>query len=261
MKHILNWRRDLPDFRDFKYSKHHLLTAEPLPVSVDLRSQMPPIVDQGQAGSCTANALSGALGFLESQALRNKISSPEEFNSNTFVPFSRLFIYYNERILEGDPLDDGGAQIRDGIKTLAQYGGCDENIWPYDLNNLFVKPNDPCYTEASQHKISAYYSLDNDLYQLKHALASGSPVIFGFTVYSSFENSEVANTGIMSMPQLTDDVEGGHAVLMVGYNDQDQYFIVRNSWGTSWGQQGYFLMPYQYAASPDLADDFWVITH
>jgi C1A family cysteine protease len=257
--HIFNWKRDLPDFRDWKYSKHHLLTAEPLPLSIDLRMQMPPVVDQGQAGSCTANALSGALGFLESQALQNKISSPEEFNPNTFIPFSRMFIYYNERLIEGDPNQDNGAQIRDGIKTLVQYGGCDEAIWPYELNNLFAKPSDPCYAEALQHKISAYYSLDNDLYQLKHALTSGYPIVFGFTVYSSFESPEVASTGIMSMPQPTEDVEGGHAVLMVGYNDQDQHFIVRNSWGTSWGQQGYFLMPYQYVSNPDLADDFWVV--
>lgn len=257
--HKLNWKPDLPDIRDWHYFQHHLLKVDHLPMAVDLRSQMPPVVDQAAAGSCTANALAGALGFLESQALRNKIASPEEFNPSTFVPFSRLFIYYNERLLEGDPSEDNGAQIRDGIKILAQYGGCDEAIWPYDLKNLFVKPTDSCYKEACQHKISSYYRLNADVSELKHALANGYPVVFGFTVYSSFESSEVATTGVMPVPQPYENVEGGHAVLMVGYDDQKQSFIVRNSWGTSWGDKGYFYMPYSVASNPNLCDDFWVI--
>lgn len=259
MKHLLNWVPDIPDHRDWHYFEHHLLKVDHLPISVDLRSQMPSVVDQGQIGSCTANALSGALGFLESQALRNKIASPEEFNSNTYVPFSRLFIYYNERMIERDVMDDGGAQIRDGIKTLAQYGGCDENIWTYDHSKLFVKPTDPCYSEAAQHKISSYYRVNPNIYEIKHALANGFPIVFGFTVYSSFESSEVAATGIMPVPQPNEEVEGGHAVLMVGYDDKTQRVIVRNSWGTSWGDKGYFYMPYSVASNPNLCDDFWVI--
>jgi C1A family cysteine protease len=261
MNHKYTWKRDLPDIRDFKFRDHHLLGGIQLPPSVDLRSQMPPVVDQSTAGSCTANALSGALGFLESQALRTKVASPEEFNPNTFTPFSRLFIYFNERDLEGDPTTDGGAQIRDGIKTLAQYGGCDEILWPYDLNNLFVKPSDPCYTEALQHKISSYYSLDNDLFALKSALASGYPVVFGFTVYDYFESPEMMQTGVLNVPQTSEECLGGHAVLLSGFNDADRTFWVRNSWGTSWGPfGGYFKMSYDYISNPDLTDDFWVVT-
>jgi C1A family cysteine protease len=217
------------------------------------------VYDQGQLGSCTANAIAGAIEFEQ-----KKQKLPE------FTP-SRLFIYYNERVMEGTPPSvDSGAQIRDGIKSVAGQGACKETTWPYsDANNgnnpcpkcnYALKPKPACYKEALQYKIKTYQRLDNtNLTVLKGCLASGYPFVFGFTVYESFESQQVANTGMVPMPASGEQVVGGHAVDCVGYDDSKQLFIVRNSWGTSWGLQGYCMMPYTYLTSSNLADDFWTI--
>jgi hypothetical protein len=257
IKRRYTWRKDIPDLRDkpFRY------TAAPLPTSVDLRPLCPPVVDQGTEGSCINNACAGALGFLELQDQRAKlVGQPEEFNSDNFVPFSRNFLYYNIRQLEGDPFQDDGGQIRDGVKSLASTGCCSEITWPYSRATLFAKPSAASFSEAANHKITEYQSLDNgDINALKTCLAGGFPFVFGFTVFDSFESESVAANGLMPMPLPNDQEVGGHAVMAVGYDDARQVFIVRNSWGTSWGDGGYFYMPYSYITSPTLADDFWTL--
>jgi len=252
------WKPDLPDHRDFLYTTS-AATAAALPTKVDLRPNCPPVYDQGQLGSCTANAIAGAIEFDQ-----KKQGVPE------FTP-SRLFIYYNERVLEGtSPSVDSGAQIRDGIKSVASLGACKEKSWPYDDHNtdpkpcptcaFAKKPSANCYTEAKLHKIKVYQRLNSAvLNTLKGCLAGGYPFVFGFTVYESFESQQVAKTGIVPMPGPKEKVVGGHAVLAVGYDDATQQFIVRNSWSTTWGLQGYFMMPYGYLTSTNLADDFWTI--
>ena len=252
------WKPDLPDHRDFTYAVPHP-TAAALPPKADLRPSCPPVYDQGQLGSCTANAIAGAIEFEQ-----KKQKLPE------FTP-ARLFIYYNERIMEGTaPSVDSGAQIRDGIKSVAQQGACKETSWTYDDtgNNgnpcpkckYALKPTPACYKEALQYKVKAYQRLDNtNLNTLKGCLASGFPFVFGFTVYESFESPQVAKSGIVSMPTSSEKVVGGHAVCCVGYDDSKQLFIVRNSWGTGWGLNGYCMMPYTYLSSSNLADDFWTI--
>lgn len=252
------WKPDLPDQRDFNYAVPHA-TAAALPTKTDLRPGCPPVYDQGQLGSCTANAIAGAIEFDQ-----KKESLPE------FTP-SRLFIYFNERVMEGtSPTVDGGAQIRDGLKSIASLGACKETSWPYDDTNtdpapcptckFAQKPSAACYTEAKQHKIKAYQRLNSALLNtLKGCLASGYPFIFGFTVYQSFESQQVAQTGIVPMPGPSEKVVGGHAVLAVGYDDSTSQFIVRNSWRAAWGIQGYCMMPYNYLMNGQLADDFWTI--
>ena len=252
------WKPDLPDHRDFYYAvPPH--TAAALPAKVDLRPQCPAVYDQGQLGSCTANAIAGAIEFD-----RKKQKLPD------FTP-SRLFIYYNERVMEGTaPSVDSGAQIRDGIKSVAQQGACNETSWPYDDQNkepnpctsckYAKKPTAACYSEAGKHKITLYQRLSNAVSsQLKGCLASGYPFVFGFTVYESFESQQVAKTGILPMPAHSEKVVGGHAVCAVGYDESTQHFIVRNSWGDAWGLKGYFMMPYAYMTNTNLADDFWTI--
>ncbi len=253
------WKPDLPDQRDFYYAIPHA-TAAALPTKTDLRPGCPPVYDQGQLGSCTANAIAGAIEFDQ-----KKQGSPE------FTP-SRLFIYYNERVMEGtSPAVDGGAQIRDGVKSVASQGACKETSWPYDDTNtdpapcptckFAQKPTPACYTEAKQYKITAYQRLNSALLNtLKGCLASGYPFIFGFTVYQSFESQQVAQTGIVPMPGPSEKVVGGHAVLAVGYDDSTSQFIVRNSWKADWGIKGYCMMPYNYLINGQLADDFWIIT-
>jgi len=250
------WAPDLPDHRDFLYAVPPV-TAAALPPSVDLRPGCPPVYDQGQLGSCTANAIAGAIEFDQ---IKEKL--PE------FTP-SRLFIYYNERVIEHDVQSDNGAQIRDGIKSVAAQGVCAETSWPYSDQNTdpkpcpkcpyAKKPSQSCYNEAKKHTVKLYQRLTPILATLKGCLASGYPFVFGFTVYESFESQQVAQTGIVPMPAAGEKVLGGHAVVGVGYEDSKQQFIVRNSWGTGWGIKGYFMMPYAYLTNSNLADDFWTI--
>lgn len=239
------WLPDLPDHRDFLYSQV-LPVIEALPPAVDLRPTCSPVENQGQLGSCTANALVGTLEFLERK------------DGLRFIDLSRLFIYYDERAIEHTVKSDSGAQIRDGIKTLAKQGVCPEKEWPYNIAKFAVKPTAKCYKDALQHQIISYRRVLT-LDEMRNCLAAGFPFVFGFTVYEKFESQEVAQTGILNMPQPGEKVLGGHAVVAVGYNDSEKRFLVRNSWGTGWGQQGYFTMPYDYLNDRNLSDDFWTI--
>jgi len=241
------WVPDVPDQRDYLLSAVLRVPAK-LPPLVDLRPTCSKVEDQGQLGSCTANALAGAQEFLER---KDKVA---------FEDFSRLFIYYNERAVEHTIQSDSGAMIRDGIKTLAKTGVCSEKKWPYFLSKFRVKPTTTCYKDAAKHKITSYRRIIT-LDEMRACLAEGFPFVFGFTVYESFESQTVAKTGVVNMPQHDEQSLGGHAVLAVGYNDAEERFIVRNSWGEDWGMKGYFTIPYKYVADRNLSDDFWTIRH
>lgn len=240
------WIPDLPDHRDQMYSAP-VIALQALPPKEDLTPRCPPVYDQGQLGSCTANAIAAAIEF---DRLKQKLKN--------FMP-SRLFIYYNERMIEGNVASDSGAQIRDGIKSVAQKGACPETMWPYDITKFRIKPPQKCYTAAAKDKIILYQRLVPTLNQLRGCLASGYPFVFGFTVYDSFESAEVTKTGHASMPARGEKAIGGHAVMGVGFDDGKQWFIVRNSWGPKWGMKGYFTLPYSYLTDQQLADDFWTI--
>ncbi len=239
------WVPDLPDQRDYLYAAAFRVPAQ-LPSAVDLRAQCSPVEDQGNLGSCTANALAGALEFLE---LKDR---------EQFVDLSRLFVYYNERVIERTVKSDSGAQLRDGIKTLAKQGVCSEKKWPYVISKFAAKPTPSCYKDAADHQITSYHRITT-LDEMRACLADGYPFVFGFTVYETFESQQVAKTGVLNMPQPGEKVVGGHAVTAVGYNDSEKRFVIRNSWGTSWGMQGYFSMPYDYISRHNLASDFWTV--
>jgi C1A family cysteine protease len=240
------WVPDLPDQRDFLYAAPAPFQAK-TPPSVDLSKKCPPVYDQGQLGSCTANAIAGAIEFDQKKA-----------DLTEFTP-SRLFIYYNERSMEGTVNSDAGAQIRDGIKSVATLGAPPETDWPYNIAKFTQKPPDNAYTDAKQHLVVLYQRLIQDLNTFKGCLASGFPFVFGFTCYESFESQAVATSGILPMPESGEKVVGGHAVLCVGYDDKSRMFLIRNSWGSSWGLKGYFKMPYSYLTSRSLASDLWTI--
>jgi C1A family cysteine protease len=175
-----------------------------------------------------------------------------------FTP-SRLFIYYNERVMEGTVDSDSGAQIRDGVKSVHQQGAPPETEWQYDISKFQDKPPQKAYDDAAKHEAILYQRITQTLGQLKGCLAAGFPFVFGFVVYESFESQQVASTGEGQLPTAGEKQIGGHAVLGVGYDEDQQRFIVRNSWGPKWGMQGYFTLPYPYLLQDTLAGDFWTI--
>jgi C1A family cysteine protease len=240
------WLRDMPDARDYIFSASLEMFPQGVPQAIDLRSNCPDVYDQGELGSCTANAIAGSLEFD-----RRKQNLPD------FIP-SRLFIYYNERVMEGTVSSDSGAQIRDGIKSVAKIGAPSEADWPYDIAKFAAQPPASAYADAKLDRAIRYLRVVQTLQQLQGCLAAGYPFVFGFTVYESFESPAVATTGVMPMPAPNEKKLGGHAVMAVGYDNTSRTMIVRNSWGTDWGQKGYFTMPYEFILSPN-ASDFWTV--
>jgi C1A family cysteine protease len=253
------WVRDTPDPRDHIYQLAPMASA---PTRVDLRNYASPIEDQGNLGSCTGNAIAGQIELI------NRKTKP----ANNF-DISRLFIYYQERVIEGSVRFDAGAYIRDGIKACYTYGAPKETLWPYTENKFATKPPTTAYNDALNRKVTGYQKCTN-FAAVKNALAAGNPVTIGFDVYASFEGAwgniphGQAGSGMMPMPnKATEQLLGGHAVCIVGYDDSlpvtgqpNGRFIVRNSWGTGWGDNGYFYMPYGVIQDTTMSSDFWLIS-
>jgi C1A family cysteine protease len=212
------------------------------PTVVDLRDKFQAVYDQGELGSCTANALCGLMGFDDPTLLG-----------------SRLFVYYNERKIENDIPDDGGAQLSDGVWTLQKYGVCQETEWPYDVSKFAEAPPPKAYASALKHQALRVKNINNDVTSMKNALAQGYPFVVGIVVYPSFQTAEVAQTGLVPMPSPNEQSIGGHAVVCVGYDDAKKVWIMRNSWGTGWGDAGYFYLPYLYLLDSRLSSDLWNI--
>lgn len=242
MPHSYGWRRSLPDHRDFKFSPSSRVVRS-LPPRADLREVMPPIWDQGNLGSCTAFAVDAAFEFDQIR------QSAESF----FEP-SHLFTYFNERVIEGTVPYDAGAEMRDSIKAVVEYGVCPQTMWAYDIDRFTEAPPRACYDKALLNQGLVYCGVEQTLCQAQGVIASGFPFVLGFTVYSSFE--DIGADGVMPMPGPSESVLGGHAVVAVGYDNETRRFIVRNSWGASWGDHGFFHMPYEFFISEDVADLF-----
>lgn len=242
--HHLGWKPDLPDHRDHIFAIPHMAAR---PAHVDLTPSMPPVYDQGALGSCVGNAVAAAAQFDR----RNQ-------HVADYVP-SRLMIYLEARRLEGTVNYDAGCEIRDGMKAMAKLGACDEKLWPYIIKKYKQKPPASAYKAALSDQAIDYARVIQSAVTCETILATGFPIVFGFTVYESFESTEVELSGVVPMPGPNEAVIGGHAVPMVGYDSAAKRFICRNSWGASWGQKGYFTFPYDYALNLNLADDFWVM--
>jgi len=251
------WLPDPPDSRDHLYQLNTALTLAP---RVDLRQYCSPIEDQGNIGSCTGNAIAGQIELIDRKGGKQ-------------LDVSRLFIYYEERVLEGSVRYDAGAYIRDGIKVTYNKGAPLESLWPYATNKFATKPPTAAYTDALKRKVTGYQRCA-DFNAVKNALAAGNPVTIGFNVYDSFEGAwgniphGQAGSGMMPFPNtVTEQLLGGHAVCIVGYDDTmpvtgkaNGRFIVRNSWGTGWGDNGYFYMPYDVIKTTSMSSDFWLIS-
>jgi C1A family cysteine protease len=242
-KHGYGRIADLGDDRDKRFS---ILEGLSLPSSVDLRPDCAPIEDQGQLGSCTSFAAGAAIRYArKKQGLADFVTS-------------HLFLYYYSRSKSTKTVD-AGATIRDTIKAAAKTGDCPEIDWPYIIDHFDIHPPIQATQDALKDRAISYLSVAQDLTQMKNCLAQGFPIVVGFTVYSSFESNAVAQSGVVPMPGRGESVLGGHAVLVVGYNDAKQQFTCRNSWSDQWGDQGYFYMPYAYLLNKRLASDFWTV--
>jgi C1A family cysteine protease len=246
------WRPDTPDYRDHKFA---LMAPVPTPDTFSLLDKMPPVYDQGQLGSCSANALGAAFEYDQiKQGIPN------------WVP-SRLAIYYLERKIENTVKEDAGAMLRDGAKVLSKFGVCPETTWPYNIDKFTIAPPAANLKVAKKNQVLRYGAVDQTESFIEQTLFQGTPIVFGFSVYSSFESNDphgICKTGLMIMPGTgteypgkKDKNLGGHAVLAVGYDKIKRLITVRNSWGPLWGDGGYFYMPYDYILNPNLADDFW----
>ncbi len=238
------WKPKLPTITHPLYSARVELGA--LPPKVDLRPECPPIYDQGQLGSCTGNGWAAAAEFL-----LMKQSLP------VFTP-SRLFIYYNERVADNDVATDAGAAISDGAHAVSTKGCASEALWPYDVTKFADPPPADVVADGAKHLVLQVQQVSQDLTSMKEVVASGLPIVIGFVVYPSFETPAVAKSGIVPMPSHHEKTIGGHCVVIVGYDDAHKMFIMRNSWGTGWGLDGYFMMPYAYLTNPRLSSDFWM---
>ncbi|MBC7507422.1 MAG: C1 family peptidase [Ferruginibacter sp.] len=251
-KHVIKFKHkaDKPDPRDYR------IPARPtdlpaLPKRIDLRAECPPVYEQGSISSCTANATAALL-----DVVRKRDNLP-------FLHPSRLFIYYNCRVLNGDPEADHGSTFRDALSTLYDTGVCAEADWDYDPTLLFQKPTDECYTKAIENKFQYYALIDQNETALKHCLNEGYPFIFSIILFSSFEEDHMLfETGILSVPnpdQPKPPVLGRHAVCCVGYDDDKQLFLVRNSFGAEWRGDGHFCIPYSFMLDPECNEGFWTL--
>jgi len=271
----MGWLRDLPDFRDYTADSVAIApqleaigVAQPedlaVPASVDLRPYCSPIEDQGALGSCTANAVTGLVEYFERRAHGRHIDG------------SRLFLYKATRELIHSK-GDTGAYLRSTIGALALFGIPPEEYWPYTIASFDEEPTAFCYAFAQGYKAISYYRLDAPgiapsalITRIKANLAAGLPSVFGFTVYSSI--SQAAKTGRIPYPAKGEKVLGGHAMLVVGYDDKVTItnattgavskggLLIRNSWGTGWGDHGYGTLPYDFVLNR-LAVDFWSLTN
>ena len=240
LHHYGGWHPSLPDQRNYVADTGTL----PVLPEVDPRKEMPAIFDQGQLGSCTANAASGCFEY-------DGLLDGKTYN------LSRLWIYYQERKIEHQlNQGDTGAYGHDAFKAAKNVGICSERDWPYDITT-FETPPAAASKDTGYYKLTKPYAVvpQSDL-AIRRVLSNRQTIAFGFTVYESFESEEVSKTGIVPMPGQDEGVLGGHEVLAVGYlKSEPHYYLVRNSWGTGWGLGGYCLFPRAYLLDKDLAGD------
>lgn len=257
------WQPEPVDPRDLMFDAKRAARARGLsmpkgmPRSVDLRQDgtLPPVKDQGNLGSCTANGWSVAV-----EEYYNRVQS-----SFARTAVSRLQIYYNERALEGSVNSDSGAYVRDGIKSIAQLGVAQETDWPYDISQFTVKPPQQAYDDAIKHQALTYAFVESDgaQWHIKQALAARTPVVFGFIVTPEYE--AVGPDGVMKTPPANAALLGGHCTVLVGYEtlpkSRKVYGITQGSWGSSFGDQGFIYIPMAWLTARNQwnSDDYWAI--
>jgi C1A family cysteine protease len=247
VKRHLGTGRDHVSPLDWKYRPNASVMRR-LPAVVDLRRHCPPVYDQLHLNSCSANAIAAALRYDELKEGRPDVPSP-----------SRLFIYYNERVLAGVVTTDSPVSLRDGYRTIAKVGTCPEALWPYQVRRFRRQPTPPCYRAAHGCRAIAYYRIRRAVSQMRACLADGYPFVMALAIHQSAKGRDVRRTGVLPVPTRGDRLLGGHAVLAVGYDHVRRLLLFRNSWGSGWGDHGYGYLPYAFVASSALTWDFWTM--
>lgn len=237
----------IPDKRNHKFLL--METNTPLPAVISLRNKAPDVLDQGSLGSCVSNSLANVFKYLLSK---------DNVSGEKFSP-ARLLIYYDGRELENTVNSDSGLTVADGCKVLHQFGACAEHEWPYDIAKFTVEPPLEARVNATHRKAVKYMEVPQSVNQIKGALALGLPVTIGISVYESFESDAVAKTGTVPMPGNNEANLGGHCVTIWGADDHAQLFTLQNSWGTDWGDGGFFTLPYAYVLDSDLCFELWAL--
>lgn len=210
--------------------------------TVDLRSKMRLVYNQFNLGSCSAQAICAAV----------KHEDPT-------LDGSRLFVYYNSRKYIKTTQQDSGAYLSDGIKSLQQFGVCDERFWPHIISRFKLEPSPRAYQEAKKHIATVVYHVPGTMTAMKTVLNAGFPIVLGVLVYGSFMSREAARTGNIPMPSKGETMLGGHALLCVGYDDSRNVWIMQNSWGLLWGDKGFCYLPYAYLTTAGMTSDMWSI--
>lgn len=241
IKRSYGWIPDESDKRDLLFGSLHEISGT-LPSFIDWRVQCTAVENQGSIGSCTANAVVAMMEFLDKK------------EDNRFFNQSRLFLYYNTRRLQGTINDDSGASLRYTLKAYAKWGICSEKIWPYIIKNFKIKPTDECYRQSTRYRLLSYLRL-NVVDEMKQCLADGYLFVGGIKLYSSSETRSVRETGVIPVPKSGERYLGGHAICFVGFDDEKQRFIFKNSWSKSWGESGYGYVSYKYVEK--YGSDFW----
>lgn len=214
--------------------------------------KFPDIYDQGKIGSCTANASAHLFLYC---ILNNKV---ENINDMPFKP-SRMYIYNKARMLYGQDLANDGTTITSIIQSIKENGVCEENLFKYEMSNKTIIPNEKCNTNATFHKIINATNIIATLDNIKMYLQETNPIICAFTVFESIDN--VKSDGIIQMPDFKGEkIIGGHAVMLVGYDDKKKLFKFLNSWGSKWGDNGYGYIPYDYLLNQSYSSDYWIVT-
>lgn len=250
------WLPQIPDRRDIPLKT--TMKAEALPTAVNLMDygRFPVVYDQGDLGSCVANAVAAAIEYeqYKQHMADGKIDFLEA--DREFTP-SRLFIYYGARAYLGTEEEDSGSMIRDAMRVVYNVGAPRETGWKYDPDKFTIRPPERTYKSAPYHKITGYRAVPVNVIEVKKALAEKLAVVVGMSVYESFFDGD--RTGDVPMPGDREALLGGHAVLLTGYNDAKQRFTFRNSWGAAWGNKGYGTLPYAYVGDRYLGADYWAL--
>ena len=251
--------RPIPESHTVKKFDAKPALFELVPSKFSLQQYVDTMYDQGSLGSCVAQSMAASINIITNH--KNKTKSGFFSNAMTKVNPSRLYIYWHARATGGFPIQqDTGSTIYAGSMAINEYRVCDESMWSYDVSKFNIQPNLDCYNNAATFPRISHIQVEQDVNHIKQALHNNHPVAFGVAVYDSFMSLDAANSGMIPMPKNGERVRGGHALCMVGWDDEKKSFIFQNSWSKHWGDNGYGYIPYDYIINDDLAGDIWAIT-